>query len=86
MFSRNKPVLAPASVSLGQLPSESEKKGKSMPFKTKILIAIAIAGFASWAGIVAYRPDLYLADFLTFSKAMAVGTIGLALREMPSGN
>lgn len=54
--------------------------------QTYIKLAIGIAGYVAWA-IMAFIDPTLRTDFLRFNIAMAMGTIGLVLRDMapPSG-
>lgn len=52
-----------------------------MNIKLMIQIAIGATGYVTWA-IMAYLDSTLRADFLKFNVAMAVGTIGLVLRDM----
>jgi len=47
-----------------------------------IQIVIGTVGYAAWA-CMAFFDHALLPDFLKFNVAMAVGTIGLALRDLP---
>ncbi|HEX7642039.1 MAG TPA: hypothetical protein VF472_07475 [Burkholderiaceae bacterium] len=47
-----------------------------------IRIAVGTVGYSAWACMAFFDRSL-LPDFLKFNIAMAVGTIGLALRDMP---
>jgi len=47
-----------------------------------IQIVIGTVGYAAWACMAFFDHSL-LPDFLKFNVAMAVGTIGLALRDLP---
>ena len=49
--------------------------------KIFIQIAIGLAGYLVWAAM-AYADPTQRADFLHFNIGMAVGTIGLVLRDM----
>jgi hypothetical protein len=49
--------------------------------KLAIQILIGLAGYLAWA-IMAYLDPAQRADFLHFNIGMAVGTIGLVLRDM----
>ena len=53
-----------------------------MNARTWIQIVIGTVGYTAWAGMVSFDHSL-LPDFLKFNIAMAVGTIGLALRDLP---
>lgn len=52
-----------------------------MHLKTAIQIVIGLAGYIAWAIMVFLDPTLR-PDFLHFNIAMAMGTIGLVLRDM----
>ncbi len=52
-----------------------------MNFKLKIQVAIGLAGYLVWALMAFFDPALR-PDFLKFNIGMAVGTIGLVLRDM----
>lgn len=52
-----------------------------MRLKTGLQIAIGITGYGVWA-FMAYTDPAQRPDFLRFNIAMAVGTIGLAVRDM----
>ena len=56
-----------------------------MKFNSKITaqIAIGVIGYGVWA-FMAYIDPSQRADFLKFNITMAVGTIGLAVRDMQS--
>lgn len=47
-----------------------------------IRIAVGTVGYSAWA-CMAFLDRSLLPDFLKFNIAMAAGTIGLALRDMP---
>jgi hypothetical protein len=47
-----------------------------------IRIVVGTVGYSAWA-CMAFLDRSLLPDFLKFNIAMAVGTIGLALRDMP---
>jgi hypothetical protein len=51
--------------------------------KLWIQIVIGTVGYGAWA-CMAYGDRSLLPDFLKFNIAMAIGTIGLALRDMPA--
>jgi hypothetical protein len=46
-----------------------------------IKIVIGVTGYAVWA-LMAYNDPAQRPDFLKFNIAMAVGTIGLVVRDM----
>lgn len=52
-----------------------------MQLRTVIQILIGAVGYGVWAAM-AYCDPSQRADFLHFNVAMAVGTIGLVLRDM----
>jgi short-subunit dehydrogenase len=52
-----------------------------MNLKLAIQILIGAVGYSVWAAM-AYFDPAQRADFLHFNVAMAVGTIGLVLRDM----
>ncbi len=52
-----------------------------MNTRMRIQIAIGIVGYLVWA-LMAYADPAQRPDFLKFNIAMAVGTIGLVLRDM----
>lgn len=52
-----------------------------MSLKTAIQITIGLVGYIAWAVMVFLDPTLR-PDFLHFNIAMAMGTIGLVLRDM----
>lgn len=52
-----------------------------MQLKTAIQIAIGVIGYIAWAVMAAVDPTVR-PDFLRFNIGMAVGTIGLVLRDM----
>jgi hypothetical protein len=52
-----------------------------MNMKMCIQISIGIVGYLVWA-LMAYNDPTQRPDFLKFNIAMAVGTIGLVLRDM----
>jgi hypothetical protein len=54
-----------------------------MNAKLWIQIVIGTVGYGAWA-CMAYGDRSLLPDFLKFNIAMAIGTIGLALRDMPT--
>jgi hypothetical protein len=56
-----------------------------MPLKTKLQILLGIVSYAVWA-FMAYADPSLRADFLKFNVVIATGTIGLALRDMPSSS
>lgn len=51
--------------------------------KLAIQILIGLAGYLVWAAM-AYADPTQRPDFLKFNIAMAMGTIGLVLRDMKS--
>jgi hypothetical protein len=53
----------------------------SMQLRTVIQILIGVVGYVVWAAMAYFDPS-QRADFLHFNVAMAVGTIGLVLRDM----
>lgn len=54
-----------------------------MNLKLIIQILIGVVGYGVWA-FMAYCDPAQRPDFLKFNIAMAVGTIGLVLRDMKS--
>ena len=52
-----------------------------MNIKLIIQIIIGVTGYVMWA-VMAYLDPTLRPDFLKFNVAMAVGTIGLVLRDM----
>lgn len=48
-----------------------------------IKISIAIVGYSVW-GAMAYFDASQRAEFLHFTMGAVVGTVGLALRDMPT--
>jgi len=52
-----------------------------LSLKLIIQIVIGVAGYSVWA-VMAYADPTLRPDFLKFNVAMAVGTIGLVLRDM----
>jgi len=52
-----------------------------MSIKTVIQILIGVAGYVTWAVMAWFDPAIR-PDFLKFNVAMAIGTIGLVLRDM----
>jgi hypothetical protein len=52
-----------------------------MQLRTVIQILIGTIGYSVWA-FMAYADPTQRPDFLHFNVAMAVGTIGLVLRDM----
>jgi len=52
-----------------------------MNMKAWIQIAIGVTGYSVWACMAIFDPSIR-PTFLTFNIGMAVGTIGLVLRDM----
>lgn len=52
-----------------------------MKLHTAAKVIIGVTGYAVWATMAYYDPT-QRPDFLRFNIAMAVGTIGLAVRDM----
>lgn len=52
-----------------------------MKLRTAAKVVIGLTGYGVW-GLFAYYDPAQRADFLRFNIAMAVGTIGLAVRDM----
>lgn len=52
-----------------------------MTLRTGLQILIGVVGYSVWA-LMAYLDPSVRANFLNFNISMAVGTVGLVLRDM----
>lgn len=56
-----------------------------MKTKARILTVIGVAGYVVWA-LMAYLDPTVRSGFLNFNITMAMGSIGLVLRDMEPGS